>query len=505
MSSTGASLPDHVDHLVVGAGFGGVAMAIGLREDGRDYLVLEKDDALGGTWWANTYPGAACDVPSQLYSFSFAPNPDWTRAYSPQAEIRDYLEHVAHDAGVLDRFRFGAEVVEATWDDDEVLWRVRTSAGDLTAQTLIAATGGLSAPRMPDIEGLESFEGPLFHTACWDHAAELSDRRVAVIGTGASAIQVVPTLQPEVAHLDVYQRTPPWVIPRNDRAFTDKERRRFRRFPVLLRLRRAWLYYSHELLVPGITRHQRLNRPVEAQARANLARGVADPDLRRRLTPDFQIFCKRILLSDDYYPALSADNVEVVTDPIVAITPKCVLTRSGDERPADVIVVATGFLATDPPIAHVVRGREGLTLAETWAQTGMAAYKGTTVPGFPNLFLVTGPNTGQGHSSVIVTIEAIANYIRHAIDALSSGSGHVGIEPRAEAFDAWNDEIARRMPSTVWQRGGCSSWYQDAHGRVPTMWPRTMISFTRAVARFDPEAYAVRRRRDSWLDADTAT
>jgi len=494
-----STVPAHVDHLVIGAGFGGVAMAIGLQEDDEEFLVVDKADGIGGTWWANTYPGAACDVPSQLYSFSFAPNPDWSRAYSPQDEIQAYVERVARDAGVLDRFRLGVEVLEASWDADALLWRVRTSAGDLTCRTVIAATGGLSTPRLPAIEGLESFTGPLFHTARWDHGVDLNGKRVAVIGTGASAIQVIPAIQPEVARLDVYQRTPPWVIPRNDRAFSAQEKRRFRRVPGLLGARRGWLYYSHELLVPGITRHQWLNKPVEKQARANLARGVADPGLRRRLTPDFQVFCKRILLSDDYYPAMSAANVDLVTDPIARITPNGVLTADGVERPADVIVVATGFQVTDPPIAHVLRGRDGHTLAEAWSQTGMAAYKGTTVPGFPNFFLLTGPNTGQGHTSVLLTIEATTDYVRGAIHAISSGSGHLGIEPRVAAYDAWNADIQRRMPATVWQRGGCSSWYQDEHGRVPTQWPRTMIAFRRALGRFDPEAYAVSRPPDPWV------
>ena len=350
------SLPSHVDHLIVGAGFSGVALAIGLQEDGEDFLVIEKDAGLGGTWWANTYPGATCDIPSHLYSFSWAPNPDWSHAYSPQAEILAYLEKVAAEAGVLDRFHFGVELLEAAWDDEALVWRVRTSAGELTSTTLVNATGGLSAPKLPDIEGIETFGGHLFHTAQWDHDVDLTGRRVAVIGTGASAIQVVPAIQPQVGHLDVYQRSAPWVIPKGDHPFSQKQRRRFRRFPFLLRAERAKIYYSHEALVPGITRWQRLNFPVERLGKMNLAKGVKDPALRKKLTPRFGVFCKRILISNDYYPAMSASNVEVVTDPIARVTPTGIVTADGVERPVDVIVVATGFLATDPPVAHLIRG-----------------------------------------------------------------------------------------------------------------------------------------------------
>ena len=489
-----SSLPGHVEHLVVGAGFAGVALAIGLQDDGEQFLVIEKDESLGGTWWANTYPGATCDIPSHLYSFSFAPNPDWTHAYSPQAEILAYLEKVAAEAGVLDRFHFGVELLGAAWDDGALLWRVRTSAGDLTSTTLINATGGLSAPKLPDIEGIETFTGHLFHTARWDHDVDLNGKRVAVIGTGASAIQVVPAIQPVVGHLDVYQRSAPWVLPRGDHPFTDAQKRRFRRFPAFARALRARLYYSHEALVPGITRWQRLNAPVERLGRLNLAKGVADPVLRRKLTPHFGVFCKRILISDDYYPAMSAANVDVVTNPIAGVTPSGVVTADGVARPVDVIIVATGFHATDPPVRHLVRGRDGRTLAEAWAASGMTTYKGTTAHGFPNLFSVLGANTGQGHTSVIVYIEALTGYVRDAIRTMRRG-GYAAVEPHAAAQERWNDDIQRRMRRTVWVRGGCTSWYLDEHGRNPTLWPGSTFAFKRAVKQFDPDAYDVRARR----------
>jgi cation diffusion facilitator CzcD-associated flavoprotein CzcO len=486
-------LPDHVDHLVVGAGFAGVALAVGLQGDGEDFLVIDKADGLGGTWWANTYPGATCDVASHLYSFSFAPNPDWSHAYSPQAEILAYLEKVAADAGVLDRFHFPVELMEAAWDEDALLWRVRTSAGTLTAMTLVNATGGLSAPRLPPIDGIETFGGHLFHTARWDHDVDLTGRRVAVIGTGASAIQVIPAIQPVVGHLDVYQRSAPWVIPRGDHPFTESQKRRFRRFPVIQRMLRARLYYSHEALVPGITRWQRLNAPVERLGRSNLAKAIEDPALRRKLTPEFGVFCKRLLISDDYYPAMAAANVDLVTDPIARITPSGVVTADGVERPVDVLVVATGFHATDPPVRHLIRGRGGRTLAEAWAGSGMTTYKGATVHGFPNFFSVLGANTGQGHTSVIVYIEALTDYVREAIRTIRRG-GYAAVEPRARAQRRWNADIQRRMRRTVWARGGCTSWYLDAAGRNPITWPRSTSAFKRAVKRFDVDSYDVRAR-----------
>jgi cation diffusion facilitator CzcD-associated flavoprotein CzcO len=488
------TLPTHVKHLVVGAGFAGVALAIGLQEDGEELLVIEKDAGLGGTWWANTYPGATCDIPSHLYSYSWAPNPDWSHAFSPQTEILAYLEKVAAEAGVLDRFHFGVELLEARWDDDALLWRVRTSAGELTSTTIINATGGLSAPKLPDIDGIETFGGPLFHTAHWDHDVDLAGKRVAVIGTGASAIQVVPAIQPEVAHLDVYQRSAPWVIPRNDHPFTATQKRRWRRFPFLQRAYRARLFYSHEALVPGITRWQRLNAPVERLGRLNLAKGVKDPALRSTLTPTYGIFCKRILTSDEYYPAMSAANVDVVTDPIIRITPTGVVTADGTERPVDVIVAATGFRATDPPVAHLLRGRDGRTLAETWSAAGMASYRCCTSNGFPNLFAVLGANSGQGHTSVIVYIEAMTEYVRGAIRTMRR-AGYGALEPRADAQARWNADLQRRLRKTVWLRGGCTSWYLDAAGRNPVSWPRSTIAFQRAVKHFDVDAYDVRAGR----------
>src|SRR3954453_2154022 len=315
-------LPGHVEHLIVGSGFAGLCTAIKLTEAGEtDYVVIEKADDVGGTWRDNTYPGACCDVPSQLYSYSFARNRDWSSSYSPQPEIQAYLQHIAREYAVTDKIVFGTELERATWDDEAQVWRCRTTSGEVVARTLITGTGGLSEPRLPEIEGIESFAGSLFHTARWDHSVDLTGRRVAVIGTGASAIQVVPEVQRVAAHLDVYQRTAPWVIPRNDRRYGALERRALRHLPLLRRLYRTGIYWAHEAYVPAFTLEPRMAAPARRAALANIRRGIDDPALQARATPTFEIGCKRILRSNTYFPALAAAGTELVTDPIARITP----------------------------------------------------------------------------------------------------------------------------------------------------------------------------------------
>jgi cation diffusion facilitator CzcD-associated flavoprotein CzcO len=484
----------HCHVLVVGAGFGGLGMAIKLDEAGeRDYLVVERGDDVGGTWRDNTYPGAACDVPSQLYSFSFAPNPRWSRSFSPQPEIQGYLRDLAGRAGVLDRFRFGTTLQDAAWDDQALLWRVRTSAGDLTADVLVSAAGALSDPKLPDIDGLDSFAGEVFHSARWNHDADLTGKRVAVIGTGASAIQIVPEIADRVAHLDVYQRTAPWVMPRRDRAYTAPERFAFRHLPGAQKAYRTAIYWGRECFVPAFTVNPKIAAPARKAALHNIARAITDPELRRRVTPTFEIGCKRILISNDWYPALARHDVDLVTDPISKVTPTAVVTADGTEREVDVLIVATGFHTTDLPIAEHIRGLEGQSLAAYFSQVGMQAYKGSTVTGFPNLFFIVGPNTGLGHSSMVFMIESQIAYTVDAVRRMRT-LGLAAVEPRPEAQRRWTDDVQRRMRRTVWSTGGCSSWYLDEHGRNVTLWPRTTFTFRRLTARFDPEAYVVTRR-----------
>jgi cation diffusion facilitator CzcD-associated flavoprotein CzcO len=444
------ALPGHVRHLVVGAGFAGVCTAIKLAEDGEtDFAVLEQSSDVGGTWRDNTYPGACCDIPSQLYSFSFASNPEWSSSYSPQPEIQAYIQQVARDSGLLDRFHFDTPMTDARWDDDARVWRVRTPSGELTATTLTNCTGGLSAPRLPDIEGLDGFAGEMFHSARWDHGADLAGKRVAVIGTGASAIQIVPEVQQIAGHLDVYQRSAPWVIPRNDRTYSRLERLALRRLPALRRLYRTGIYWSHEGYVPAFTWQPRLVAPAEKAALVNLRKGIKDPGLREKVTPHFRLGCKRVLRSNTYYPALAAENTDLVTDSIARVTADAIVTADGVEHPVDVIVVATGFHTTDLPIAEHIVGRGGRSLAQVWDDGGMAAYKGTTVHGFPNLFLMVGPNTGQGHSSMIFIIESQVAYLRQAIRAMRA-DGLAAIEPRADTQRRWNAALQKRMRRTVW-------------------------------------------------------
>ncbi|MBD8870544.1 flavin-containing monooxygenase [Nocardioides donggukensis] len=482
----------HVEQLVIGAGFAGLATAIRLQEDGeRDFLVIEKGAEVGGTWRDNTYPGAACDVPSQLYSYSFAPNPDWSMSFSPQPEIQAYIRRVAEDAGVLDRFRFHTAVEAAVWDEAAQHWRVDLSTGEtVTASILVSGAGGLSAPRLPDIDGIGDFRGEIFHSAQWNHDADLTGKRVAVIGTGASSIQIVPEVQRIAAHLDVYQRTAPYVLPRNDRTYTRLERLAFRHLPFVQRAYRTAIYWGRECYVPGFTLQPRLAWPAKRMALANIAKGISDPDLREKVTPTYEIGCKRILISNTYYPALDADNVDLVTDPISRITGDAVVTADGVEHPVDVLVVATGFFTTELPIAERIVGREGRSLAETWRDSGMAGYKGTTVHGFPNLFQVVGPNTGLGHSSMVFMIEAQVEYLRDAVRTMRRHE-YATVEPRRDAQQRWNDDLQRRMRRTVWHTGGCSSWYLDEHGRNTTLWPRTTFAFRSLLSAFDVAAYEV--------------
>jgi cation diffusion facilitator CzcD-associated flavoprotein CzcO len=487
-------LPGHVRVLVIGAGFGGLGMAIKLDEAGEhDYAVCERGPDVGGTWRDNTYPGAACDVPSQLYSFSFALNPDWSRSFSPQEEIQAYIQRVAERSGVLDRFWFDTNVDDATWDDSALVWRVRTSAGDLTADVLVSAAGALSDPKLPDIDGIDSFAGELFHSAQWNHDFDLTGKRVAVIGTGASAVQIVPEIAPKAERLDVYQRTAPWVMPRKDREYTAVEKFAFRHVPGVQRAYRTGIYWGRETFVPGFTWNPKLAAPAKKMALENIERGISDPELRKRVVPTFEIGCKRILISNDWYPALDRDNVDLVTDPITKITPRGVVTTAGVEREVDALIVATGFHTTDLPIADHITGRGGLRLADHFREEGMQAYKGSMVHGFPNLFFIVGPNTGLGHSSMVFMIES---QIAYTLDALweMRADGVAAVEPTREAQQAWNDDIQRRMKRTVWSSGGCSSWYLDEHGRNVTLWPRTTFSFRRLTARFDKDAYRAVRR-----------
>ncbi len=475
----------HVRVAIAGSGFGGLGMAIRLLQTGRrDFLVFERADDLGGVWRDNRYPGCACDVQSHLYSFSFAPNPRWSRSYSPQPEIYDYLRRCAERFGVMPHLRFGHAIQSASWDGRR--WLLETSRGRYTADLFVAAVGALSEPALPRLPGLERFAGRMFHSARWDHAYDLDGKRVAVIGTGASAIQFVPQIQPRVAGLHLFQRTPPWIVPRNDFAFSPRTKQLLRLVPPLQRLLRASLYARREMFaIPFL--HPRLAAYAEKLALRHLEAHVPDPVLRAKLTPRYRMGCKRILVSDDYLPSLTQPNVEVVTDAITEVTARGIVTADGRERAVDAVICGTGFQVTEMPFARHVRGRDGRTLDEVW-QGSPRAHLGLAVHGFPNFFFLLGPNTGLGHTSVVLMIESQIEHVLGALGHLERGRATT-LEPRAEAQAAFLADVDAKMRSTVWTTGGCTSWYLDRTGRNSTLWPGYTFSFKRRVARFDPAEY----------------
>jgi cation diffusion facilitator CzcD-associated flavoprotein CzcO len=474
---------------VVGGGFGGVGAAVMLRRAGYENVtVFEKGERVGGVWHHNTYPGAACDVPSHLYEFSFAPN-RWSRRYAPQAEIQAYVEGVARHHGVLDRVRTGTEVKSARWDEARGRWALQTSAGPHEAELLITACGQLSVPKTPAIPGLEGFAGSVFHTAEWRDDVDLSGKRVAVIGTGCSAIQVVPAIQPLVEQLDVYQRSPGWTIPKMDYAYPRWAHTLFRRLPAVRRLDRALVFGLMELGAAAMTRHQWLLPAFRAVGRRQITQAIADPELRRKVTPSDELGCKRTMLTDEWYPTLARPNVELVTERIAAVTANGIRDGAGVERPADVLVLATGFSTHGFVAPMEIAGRAGHTLAREWAEVPRA-YLGLTVPGFPNMFLLYGPNTNGGTGSVIYTIEAGVGHVLAALRELERGEAG-RIEVRREAAERFDRELRDALADTVWH-SGCTSWYVDENGNDPSQWPWLWSAYRRRTARLEPGAYELR-------------
>lgn len=479
--------PQHVHIAIAGSGFSGLGMAIQLKMSGEeDFLIFERAGELGGVWRDNEYPGCACDVESHLYSFSFEPNPRWTRSYSPQPEILEYLKRCADKYELNSRLRLNHEVLSATYEHDR--WTIETSRGTYTADVLISGAGALADPIIPALPGLESFRGTTFHSARWDKAHSLQGKKVAVIGTGASAIQFVPAIQPQVGKLSLFQRTAPWIMARNDRPVSERMKALLARWPFVYLLLRIFLRSLRDLLAIPFMRPN-LMKFAEKRARKHLHAQVDDPELRAKLTPDYMIGCKRILLSDDYYPALMRPNVEVVTSKIREVRAASIVTEDGVEHEVDTIIFGTGFRVTDPPIADRVRGRNGQTLAEVW-RGSPKAHLGTTIAGFPNLFLLLGPNTGLGHSSVVLMIEAQIELILGALRFLRDEKV-AAIEPRPEVQAAFLEEIDARLATTVWNTGGCSSWYLDSTGRNSTLWPGFTSAFRRRIQRFQPSEYSV--------------
>ncbi|HEX5061788.1 MAG TPA: NAD(P)/FAD-dependent oxidoreductase [Kofleriaceae bacterium] len=476
--------------VIVGAGFSGLAAGVYLKRIGiQDFVILEKADRVGGTWRENTYPGAACDVPSHLYSYSFEPNPNWSRAYGGQAEILAYLEHCADKYGLRPHLKFGQHVDSARFDETTGTWHIATAAGErLEARALLLGNGALHIPSLPDIPGLDSFTGTRFHSARWDHSYDFTNKRVAVIGTGASAIQFVPQIAPKVAHLDVYQRTAPWVVPKRDRTMSEAERWLFEHVPATHWLRRTGLYWLMESRVVGFAYAPKVNEALEKVARYFLAKAVPDPELRAKVTPNYRLGCKRVLISNEWYPALQRDNVDVITDGIETITPRGVRTKDGIEHEVDALVLGTGFKVTEYLSSIRVIGRNGVELNDAW-RTSLRNYLGINVSGFPNLFLLMGPNTGLGHNSMIFMIEAQARYAAKAIEELRARKlAFIDVLPSTE--QAFRAELSRKMKNTVWMTG-CQSWYQTPDGEV-FLWPGATFDYWWRTRTVDLHAYEMR-------------
>jgi cation diffusion facilitator CzcD-associated flavoprotein CzcO len=477
--------------VVIGAGFAGLGLAILLRRQGRaDFVVLEKSSRLGGVWRDNVYPGVACDVPAHLYSYSFEPNPDWTRFFAPRDEILAYLERCADKYEVRSHIRFGEGLVRATWREDEKLWRVETEAGSVyEAPALVCASGiGLTRPILPSIPGLDAFTGKVFHSARWDRVTPLEGKRIGVIGTGASAIQIVPEIAPKASRLHVFQRTAPWVVAKPDRAIPPSTRDLFRRRPGVQRAARTGIYWLLEALGSGFVIDPRIQQLRERFARRFLLSSVPEPELRAKLTPRYTIGCKRILFSNDWYPALRRPNVEVVTEAIREVRGGALVTADGATREVDVVVCATGFEAAEPVLPFSVEGREGHDLADGLPP----AYLGTAMRGFPNLFFIIGPNTGLGHSSMVFMMESQYPYVLGALEALRSGAARA-LEVKPDLLERYNERIQARLAKSVWNTGGCTNWYRTANGLNTTLWPGFTWEFRLRTRRFDIESY----RRDA--------
>lgn len=467
--------------VIVGAGFAGIGMGIRLRSRGiDDFVILERAPELGGTWRDNQYPGCACDVESSLYSFSFAPNPAWSRVFSPQAEIWRYLKSCVERFDLLRHMRFGETVSRMQWVDGEQRWVITSSSQQWHASHVVLASGALSDPVTPAIDGLGQFAGTQFHSAQWDHRYDLTGKRVAVIGTGASAIQFVPQIQPRVAALRLFQRTPPWILPRRDRTIASWRRDLYHALPRAQTVARAARYLQRELMFVPF-RHRAVGAVAEWLANRHMESQVHDHALRTKLRPTYQIGCKRVLLSDDYFPSLGQPNVELVTDAITRVHADAVETRDGRRHHVDAIIHATGFRPTDPPLAPHIIGPDGRSLADLW-RGSPHAYWGTTVTGFPNLSFLLGPNTGLGHSSVLLVIEAQIEHVLKLLDAMvARGASSAAPTDAAQArFVAWCDAA---LSDTVWNRGGCQSWYLDRTGRNSTLWPFRVGRFMREASK----------------------
>lgn len=485
----------HVRVAILGTGFAGIGMAIQLKQHGyHDFVVIEKAADVGGTWRDNTYPGCACDIASHMYSFSFALNPHWSRAYSPQREIRAYLRSCAERFGILPHIQWNSELLDASWNENDQCWHISTSRGQLLTDILILGNGPLNEVSFPSIPGIEQFKGVLFHSAQWKHDYDLTGKRVGVIGTGASSIQFVPQIQPHVEHLTLFQRTPAWIVPRQDHPIAPWQQAMFRILPITQRIARSKIYWRQELIALGFVYRPSMIERTMPLVLKHLAAQVPDPELRAKLTPQYTMGCKRVLLSDDFYPALTQPNVEVITDRIREVRAHSIVTEDDREYEVDALICGTGFHVTDRRLPQSIHGRGGQSLAAKW-NPSPGAYLGTTVAGFPNLFLLIGPNTGLGHNSMIFMIESQVTYILDCLRIMDRRNLQA-VEVRPDSEKAFNREMQQKMQGTVWT-SGCSSWYLDASGRNTTLWPGFTFEFWRRTRHFDPQHYDLIPRKVS--------
>ncbi|MFC9473042.1 flavin-containing monooxygenase [Nocardia sp. NPDC056952] len=490
-NSEGTTIP-HTHVAIVGTGFGGIATAVRLRRGGiTDIALLERADEVGGVWRDNDYPGAAVDVQSNLYSFSFAPNPRWRNTFAKQPELFAYLKTVTDTEGLRDHLLLNCEVRRLEWDEAEKLWWMETSQGPRTARHVVVATGVLADPVVPELAGSETFGGASFHSARWKHDFDVRGKRVAVVGTGPSAVQFVPAIQPDVAHMTVFQRTPAWVAPRHDQEIGTISRALYRRFPIVQNLERLRIYLQREWHVVAF-RNPALMALPERGARRHLAAQVKDPELRDKLLPEFRFGCKRVMVSDEYLRSLDQSNVDLNTDGIREITATGVIDNTGREHAVDAIIFGTGFRTSRLPLTDRIFDAAGRTMAQAWG-TSPTAYLGTTVTGFPNIYLIHGPNIGLGHTSVIHMFESQANYIAGAISYLADHD-LAAVEPTETAQDEFTADVERLGAGTVWTSGGCTSWYLNEDGRNTNIWPGSTFDFRRRTLRFDPTRHLLHAR-----------
>ncbi|HTF32667.1 MAG TPA: NAD(P)/FAD-dependent oxidoreductase [Myxococcota bacterium] len=461
---------------ILGAGVAGLCMGIRLLKAGiSSFIIFEKSDRVGGTWYDNSYPGAGCDVPSHLYCYSFEPNPNWSRKFSLQLEIQDYLDHCAVKYGLMKHIRFRTEIAGASFDEGQGVWRMRTTTGEeLCAHVLVSATGQLNRPHVPKLLGLDCFEGTTFHSARWNHDHDLAGENVAVVGNGASAIQFVPCIARVARKVTIFQRSANYVVPRFDRAYKPWERWIFQNVPLALWLYRATIYWRLEARFFGFFRDSWVGKKLREGALKYLGQWVSDPALAERLTPDYPIGCKRILISDDYYESLVRPNVEVVTEPIAGVARRGIVTEDGISRSFDTIIFATGFETTSFLAPMQIEGLGGRKLAEEW-RTGAEAYLGVTLSGYPNLFLLYGPNTNLGHNSIIFMIECQVNYVLQCIQQLMR-QGLSYLDVRREAMDQYNQHVQRAIEKTAWA-AGCHSWYKTESGKVTNNWSGFTVEY----------------------------